>query len=40
METDDPALLDEWIAHWHDLASFEVVPVMSSSEAASRANRA
>ena len=37
METDDPALIDEWIAKWSDLARFEVVPVLSSDEAAGRA---
>jgi Protein of unknown function (DUF3303) len=37
METDDPALFAEWIAHWSDLASFEVVPVLASAEAAARA---
>jgi len=36
METDDPALFDAWIALWADLAEFEVVPVISSAEAASR----
>lgn len=36
METDDPALLDEWTARWSDLAEFEVVPVMTSAEAAER----
>jgi hypothetical protein len=36
METDDPALLDEWIARWSDLADFEVHPVMTSQEAADR----
>ncbi|WP_299412675.1 DUF3303 family protein [Acaryochloris sp. IP29b_bin.148] len=25
METADSALFDEWIAHWEDLVSFEVV---------------
>ena len=34
METGDPALFDEWIARWDDLAEFEVVPVLSSAEAA------
>ena len=34
METDDPGQFDEWIASWHDLAQFEVVPVVSSREAA------
>ena len=37
METDDPALIDEWISKWSDLARFEVVPVLSSDEAAGRA---
>ena len=37
METDEPALIDEWIAKWSDLARFEVVPVLSSDEAAGRA---
>ena len=36
METEDPALLDEWISHWKDLADFEVQPVMTSAEAAER----
>jgi len=36
METDDRALLDEWIANWSDLVDFEVHPVMASSEAAER----
>jgi hypothetical protein len=37
METDDPSLFEEWIAHWSDLTEFEVVPVVSSAEAAARA---
>jgi hypothetical protein len=37
METDDRSLFDTWIARWDDLASFEVVPVLSSAEAATRA---
>jgi hypothetical protein len=37
METDEPALFDEWIAAWGDLGEFEVVPVLSSAEAAERA---
>jgi hypothetical protein len=36
METDDPALLDEWIEQWSDLVDFEVHPVISSKEAAER----
>jgi hypothetical protein len=37
METDDPRLFDEWIARWADLAEFEIVPVITSAEAAARA---
>jgi hypothetical protein len=37
MEADDPSLFDEWISRWDDLADFEVVAVVSSAEAASRA---
>ena len=37
METDDPSLFDAWIVCWDDLVSFEVVPVLSSAEAAGRA---
>ena len=36
METDDRALLDEWIANWADLVDFEVYPVIPSKEAAER----
>jgi hypothetical protein len=36
METDDPTLLDSWTAAWSDLVEFEIVPVISSSEAAAR----
>jgi hypothetical protein len=36
METDDPSLFDEWISHWSDLTTFEVVPVLSSAEASAR----
>ena len=36
METDDPALLDAWMANWSDIVDFEVHPVISSPEAASR----
>jgi len=34
METPDRALLDAWIARWSDLVDFEVLPVMTSAEAA------
>jgi uncharacterized protein DUF3303 len=40
METDDGALLDEWIALWDDLVEFEVVPIVDSGEAAARAGQA
>jgi hypothetical protein len=36
MECDDPRLLDEWMASWRDLVSFEVFPVISSAEASRR----
>ncbi len=36
MECDDRALLDAWMAAWSDIVSFEVVPVVSSAEAAAR----
>lgn len=37
METDDPALIDRWLAEWSDLVRFEVVPLVGSDEAARRA---
>jgi Protein of unknown function (DUF3303) len=37
METGDPALFDAWTRQWDDLVSFEVVPVITSAEAAARA---
>ena len=39
METDDRALLDQWIANWSDLVDFEIHPVLTSSEAAARVTR-
>jgi len=39
METDDRALLDEWISHWQDIVEFEVFPVITSAEAAGRVNK-
>ena len=36
MECDDPALLEAWMRAWRDLVDFEVVPVISSSEAVGR----
>jgi hypothetical protein len=34
MECDDRRLLDVWIAAWDDLVEFEVIPVVTSAEAA------
>ena len=39
METGDPSLFDEWTAQWADLATFEIVPVVGSAEAAKRVTR-
>jgi hypothetical protein len=36
METNDRALLDEWMANWKDLMDFEVYPVVTSKEAVER----
>jgi hypothetical protein len=36
METNDPGLLDEWMARWSDLVDFEVHPVTTSADAAAR----
>ena len=33
METSDPELMAEWIAHWSDIVDIEVIPVMSSADA-------
>lgn len=37
MECDDATLLEQWMEHWRDLVDFEVVPVITSAEAATRA---
>lgn len=34
MECDDRALLEDWTSGWTDLVRFDVVPVITSSEAA------
>jgi len=36
METEDRALLDQWIANWSDIVDFEVYPVISSKDAAEK----
>jgi hypothetical protein len=38
MECDDTRLLDQWMNQWNDLISFEVVPVITSAEAAAAAD--
>lgn len=32
METEDPRLLQKWIARWNDLMEFEIVPVVPSKD--------
>jgi Protein of unknown function (DUF3303) len=34
MECDDPRLLEQWTANWNDITDFDVIPVMTSAEAA------
>jgi hypothetical protein len=34
MECDDPSLLPQWMARWDDLTEFDVIPVVTSAEAA------
>lgn len=34
MECDDPQLFRQWTACWQDLVEFEIVPVVTSKEAA------
>jgi hypothetical protein len=36
METEDRALLDQWIANWSDIFDFEVHSVISSKAAAKK----
>jgi hypothetical protein len=36
METEDWHLLEQWMANWDDLVTFEVYPVITSAEAAER----
>jgi hypothetical protein len=36
MECEDPQLFEPWIAEWRDLMDFEIVPVVSSQEAAQK----
>ena len=34
MECDDPRLFRQWVERWEDLVEFEVVPVLTSRQAA------
>ena len=34
MECDDRRLLDQWVTRWQDLVDFEIIPAMTSAEAA------
>lgn len=34
MRAAEPRLLEQWIAQWRDLVDFEVIPVITSAEAA------
>jgi len=36
MDCEGRAQLDEWIEKWFDLVDFEVLPVITAAEAASR----
>jgi hypothetical protein len=36
MECEKREYLDEWIASWEDIVQFEVVPVMTSKDAAAK----
>jgi hypothetical protein len=33
MECEDRRLLDEWVRRWDDLVEFEIIPVITSSDA-------
>jgi hypothetical protein len=37
METDDAKLFKQWIACWQDLVDFEVIPVINSADAHTKA---
>jgi Protein of unknown function (DUF3303) len=36
METEDPASFKQWISEWQDLMEFEVIQVLTSSEASAK----
>lgn len=37
MECDDRQFLDDWTTRWNDLVDFEIIPVITSAEAAAAA---
>lgn len=34
MQCDDPRLFEQWVNEWQDLIDFELIPVVTSNEAA------
>jgi hypothetical protein len=36
MEAAESGLIDQWVANWSDIVDFEIVPVITSKEAAER----
>jgi hypothetical protein len=36
METENRAILDQWISNWSDIVDFELYPIMISKEAAAK----
>ena len=36
MESDDQSLFEQWTAQWQDLIDFDIIPVVSSKEAAEK----
>lgn len=34
MECEDRSLLDQWVARWSDLVDFEIIPALTSADAA------
>lgn len=39
MECEDPRLFEQWVSRWQDLVEFEIIPVVSSAEAANSMTR-
>ena len=34
MQCDEPRLFEQWVSEWQDLVDFEIIPVVTSKEAA------